>query len=172
MGGDHAGDVEEVTSDGGRTIQRGHHRPDRDRASVHEQPGVDRHELPGGMDVDEYHAYFHGGRWEGEETPLRRGEDRDVDWLSSDERLSYDVDVRESGPYDLRLRVAADAAFGGGDVALLVDDEPVDQFNVPPTGGWYEWKTLKGRVELPRGVHRLTFVVLEGGWKLDHVELR
>lgn len=145
-------------------VRRGHE-------TVHEQPGLERHELPGPIPVDAYHVYSHGGRWNPDDAPLRR-DGGDVDWLASDEWLAYDVDVRESGPYDLTARVAATEEFGGGHFGVVVDDDPRTRVRFDATGGWYAWDDVETRVELPRGLHTIRVVAFDGGWKLDRLEFR
>lgn len=165
--GEHPGEtVEQPVSSDGETITWG----DREGPSVHERAEQPRHELPDTISVGEYHAYFHADRWSGGDAPLVR-EGEDVDWLASDEWLAYDVDIRESGPYDLTATVAADDTFGGGSFVLVVDEQQVGQVSFEPTGGWYQWQTVEGRVELPRGLHTLRLGVADGGWKLREFAL-
>jgi len=137
---------------------------------THEQPGVERHEIPGTVRVDDYHEYHHADRWNAVDTPLR-GED-DIDWLASDEWLAYDVYVQAAGSYELTLSVAAADSFGGGDVGVVVDDDPLRRVAFDPTGGWYDWSEVTTTVELPRGIHTVRLVVFEGGWKLKRLALR
>jgi len=152
----------------GAVIQRGTERRAREpRAStVHEQPALERHELPSTVPVWKYHEYHHDDRWATTEAPLGADGDSEIDWLASDEWLVYDVDIRESGPYDLTLEVAAATDFGGGDVGIVVDNEPLRRVEFDATGGWYSWGDVRTQVELPRGIHTIRLVVFQGGWKL------
>jgi len=156
-----ARDGERETRD---VVRRGHE-------TVHEQPGLERHELPGSIPVDAYHVYSHGGRWDPTDAPLCR-DGNDLDWLASDEWLAFDVDVRESGPYDLAARVAAAEGFGGGHFGLVVDNDPRRRVRFDATGDWYTWNDIETRVELPRGLHTIRVVVFDGSWKLDRLEFR
>lgn len=162
----------EKRADGG-LLQRGDTSGTRDDGAAwsHEQPTTDRHELPGSFRVGEYHEYYHADRWTDDDAPLADG-DGELDWLASDEWLAYDVDIRESGPYDLTLQVAAAAEFGGGDVGIAVDDEPLRRVEFDATGGWYSWDEVRTQVELPRGLHTIRIVVFEGGWKLRKLRFR
>lgn len=155
-------------ADGG-VIERGRRHQTHNAHRVHAQPGVQRHELPGSIRVGAYHEYHHADRWTAADAPLS---DDQLDWLASDEWLAYDVDIRESGPYDLSLRVAAAAGFGGGDVGIVVDDEPLRRISIGETGGWYSWEDIETQVELPRGLHTIRLVVFEGGWKLKELRFR
>ncbi|WP_262179934.1 carbohydrate-binding protein [Haloarcula laminariae] len=137
---------------------------------THEQPGIERHEVPGTVRVGDYHEYHHADRWDAVDTPLR-GES-DIDWLASDEWLAYDVSVQAAGSYELALAVAAADSFGGGDLGVVVDDEPLRRLQFDATGGWYDWAAVTTEIELPRGVHTVRLVVFEGGWKLKQLQFR
>ncbi len=172
MGADGMRGQDRVSIQNGRTIHRGRELPNRerrggDRPAVHERPERERHELPGTVAVGEYHAYFHRNRYRADERPLQRDGDRGLDWLSTDQWLAYDVDVPERGTYDLTMRVAAESEFGGGDVGVVVGDDPVTRIGFDATGGWYTWDRVGTEVELPAGQYTLRLVVFEGGWKLD-----
>ncbi|MBX0287669.1 carbohydrate-binding protein [Haloarcula salinisoli] len=137
---------------------------------THAQPGVGRHEVPGTIRVSEYHAYHHADRWNAVDTPLRG--DEDIDWLASDEWLAYDVYIQAAGRYELTLDVAAADSFGGGDLGIVVDDDPLRRVEFDATGGWYSWDEITTEIELPRGTHTIRLVVFEGGWKLKQLALR
>jgi len=146
------------------------HPPEGPGGRTHERPVQRRHELPGTIPVSAYRTYRHGGRWQGETEPLLGAGDRAL--LVTDEWLSYAVDVRESGPHDVVLRVAAADGFGGGRVGFVVDGEPRCQLDFGATGGWNGWDAVGTRLELPRGCQTLRIVVLDGGWKLDRLRIR
>ncbi len=174
MGGPEADSTATEKRPDGGILQRGDASIARDdeAAWAHEQPTTDRHELPGSFRVGEYHEYQHDDRWTAADAPLSADGDGEIDWLASDEWLAYDVDIRESGPYDLTLQVAAAAEFGGGDVGIAVDDEPLRRVEFDATGGWYSWDEVTTQVELPRGLHTVRLVVFEGGWKLRKLRFR
>ncbi|MDS0259897.1 carbohydrate-binding protein [Haloarcula sp. S1CR25-12] len=157
--------------DGG-VVQRGGERRGRDRRvhGAHEQPGIERHEVPGTISVGAYHQYHHADRWNAVDTPLSG--DGEIDWLASDEWLAYDVYIQEAGTYELTIHVAAADSFGGGDLGVVVDDDPLRRFEFGSTGGWYDWKEVTTAVDLPRGIHTVRLVVFEGGWKLKQLEFR
>jgi len=170
MGEEERYDTDAVKRTDGGVLQRGRERQARRPQGTHEQPGVERHELPGTVQVGSYHEYYHGNRWQAADSPLSG--DGDIDWLASDEWLAYDVDIRESGPYDLTLRVAAAEGFGGGNLGIMVDDEPLRRVEFGATGGWYSWDEIETTVELPRGLHTIRLVAFEGGWKLKQLRFR
>lgn len=171
MGADGSRGQDAVSREDSRTIRDELVRPGRDRASIDQRPGRDRHELPASIAVGAYHAYFHRNRYRVDERPLRRDDGRDLDWLSTDQWLAYDVDVPDRGTYRLSLRVAAENAFGGGDVGVVLDENPLTRFTFDPTGSWYTWNRVGDDIELPAGNHTLRLVVFDGGWKLEEITI-
>lgn len=171
MGGHENRDNNGVEQTGGGVVHRDTTPRVRDRqsATIHEQPALERHELPGTIPVWGYHEYHHDDRWGGAETPLRKGS---IDWLASDEWLVYDVDVREGGPYDLFLRVAEAEGFGESQLGIVIDDDPRQRLRFDATGGWDEWTEIQTVVELPRGLHTVRLGVFDGGWKLGQLRFR
>src|SRR6056297_524924 len=155
--------------DGG-VIHRAGGGSDQRLRGAHEQPGVERHEVPGTIGVGAYHEYHHADRWDAVDAPL--SDDGEIDWLASDEWLAYDVYIQAAGTYDLTLLVAAADSFGGGDVGVVVDDEPLRRVAFGATGGWYDWDEVTTEIELPQGVHTVRLVVFEGGWKLKQLQCR
>jgi len=153
-------------TDGG-IVQRAE-RPDSDPTAL-EQPGLERHVLPGTIRAGDYHEYNRSSHWTDASPPTDDGESY---WLARDELLVYDIDVRESGPYELSLSVAAADGFGGGDIGIIVDDKLHKRVRLDSTGGWYDWETVTTQVELPRGLHTVRLVVFDGGWKLRRLQFR
>jgi hypothetical protein len=162
---------ERVLSDGGLVERQREPSVDyrRDTAS-HERPGIERHHLPGTIPVGDYHEYYHADRWAADDAPLNGS--GPLEWLATDERLVYDVVVREPGPYDLSLHVSAPEGFDGGIVGIVVDSDPVCRVYFRPTGGWETFDHVDTQVELPAGLHTIQLVVYDGDWKLDRIEFR
>ena len=138
--------------------------------TVHVPADPPTHRPPARISVQAYSEYFHGGRWRPEETPLSGASPGAL--LATDEWLAYDLSVADGATDELRLLVAAVDDFGGGEVGVVVDDEPVARFTFDPTGGWEDWAALDVPVTLEPGSHTLELHVLEGGWKLSALALR
>jgi hypothetical protein len=68
------------------------------------------------------------------------GDGYNVGWTQSGEWLEYTVDV-ESGLYQIEYRTASDP--GGGVLRVLLDGSELCTFNVPATGGWQDYVTLR-----------------------------
>lgn len=169
MGADGSRGQDVVSGEESQAVRHGRTEVDRQRTSVEQRPEQDRHELPATIAVGEYHAYFHRNRYHADERPLQRTDDRDLDWLSTDQWLAYEVSVPEARTYRLELEVAAESAFGGGDVGVVLEDDPLTRVTFDATGGWYSWDRIGTDVELPVGNHTIRLVVFDGGWKLEEL---
>jgi len=68
----------------------------------------------------------------------------------------YSVNVRIAGEYTARLRVAADANFGGT-IRLKFNDTNVASWDIGSTGGWQSWLTTDScqKFSLPKGETKL-----------------
>ncbi len=68
----------------------------------------------------------------------------------------YSVNVRIAGEYTARLRVAADAGFGGT-ISLKFKDNSVACWDISSTGGWQNWVTTDScqKFYLPKGETKL-----------------
>lgn len=135
-----------------------------DVTTAHEQPGLARHELPGGLQVGDYHEYYHDGRWSDTDAPLSHA--GGIDWIADDEWLAYDVDIASAGTYELGLEIAGSDQFGDGDIGIVVDDTPLCRVQFDATGGWYAWEHVSTEIELPAGLHTIRLIAFDGGWKL------
>lgn len=64
----------------------------------------------------------------------------------------YSVNVRIEGEYTARLRVAADANFGGT-ISLKFNNTVIASWNIGNTGGWQSWVTTDScpKFTLPKG---------------------
>jgi hypothetical protein len=164
MRGHHDGMDNEPRTDGGAVERRGE-RAAPARRAPHEQPAIERHTLPGTIPAVAYHEYHHDDRWSPTETPVADGKR-----LTDDEWLTYDVAIREPGPYDLTVR-AATAADAETVIRLVVDDEPLRRLTLS-SAGWDSRTDTDTWVELPAGLHTVHVVVLHGDVQLDRFEFR
>jgi hypothetical protein len=63
-------------------------------------------------------------------------------WVGAGEWLNYTLDVGSAGTYDIEVRVAS--AGSGGAFHIEVNGVDVTgAMNVPNTGGWQSWTTLR-----------------------------
>ena len=96
----------------------------------------------------------------------------DITGTVSGEWIRYSVEVQESGPYTLLLRVASDASSG----TLRVEIDGVDKtgdMTIPGTGGAQDWATFaRTGIELTAGRHVLRLVWGDGTVNLNYLEWR
>ena len=77
------------------------------------------------------------------------GNGYNVGWTEDGEWLEYTVDV-EPGTYDIQYRTASSP--GGGLLRVRLNGLSLTQFDVPATGGWQTWRTLRQRnIEIDGG---------------------
>lgn len=82
-----------------------------------------------------------------------------VGWICPGEWIEYTVDVQTTGMYTLEARVAS-LATGG---SFRIERDGVDltgAISVPPTGGWQNWQSVIGGLNLEQGEQVLRFVNL------------
>lgn len=78
----------------------------------------------------------------------------------------YEINVLESGEYNLTARSASNA--GAGEFDVVVDGEVIAHFDVPGTGAWQNWTTLDAQVvKLEAGRHTLRIEFTESGSNLN-----
>lgn len=86
-----------------------------------------------------------------------------VGWNQTGEWLKYNVNVKETGLYNLRLD--ASTTFTDAKVRLWLDDETdlTGVIDVPSTGGWNNWTPVtKEGITLPEGEHTITVEIVNG----------
>ncbi|WP_078059894.1 carbohydrate-binding protein [Gracilibacillus timonensis] len=96
-----------------------------------------------------------------------------VGWNQTDEWLTYNVDVQESGLYNVELELAT--TFSDAEVRLWLDDETdlTGAVDVPNTGDWNNWETLTMEgIELPEGEHTLKLEIVTGEFDMSTLTFR
>ncbi|MBN1780780.1 cellulase family glycosylhydrolase [bacterium] len=93
-----------------------------------------------------------------------------VGWIENGEWLTYTVNVRYSGTYDVKFRIAS--ASETGRFHIEMDDVPAGPvIAVPNTGGWQNWAVVTaGDVALPKGRHVLKLFFDAGPFNLNFFE--
>jgi hypothetical protein len=88
---------------------------------------------------------------------------------SSDDELSYQVNVPTAGLYSFKYRYAG---WSGGLVLQSSLTGNVGEIGtMPSTGGWQNWGTVSHYVQLPAGVQTITLQALQDGWNLNWIEV-
>ncbi len=93
-----------------------------------------------------------------------------VGWISSDEWMQYDVDIKESGVYSVNVRVAADA--DGGQFHFTIGDGAISAVtSAPNTNGWQSWQTVTvPNVVLTPNDKKIRFYADAAGFNLNSFE--
>lgn len=92
----------------------------------------------------------------------------DIGWTGNGEWLVYTVDVKETGLYNLAVRVGS-PNNPGDNSKFHVEFDDVDVSGLmecPNTGGWQNWTDVKADVYLTKGVHKMKFFLDKGGYNI------
>ena len=92
-----------------------------------------------------------------------------VGWIDNGDWLEYNVDVLQSGNYDVNIRVAGDGS-GAKSVQLLSDGSVLTNINFNGTGGWQNWTTVTGTVNLTSGSQTLRVLAASSGFNINYIE--
>lgn len=89
-----------------------------------------------------------------------------VGWLDADEWMQYEINVEESGFYNVNVRVAANDS--GGAFHFNIDDVNVSsKAQVSNTGGWQNWETIQlTDIYLDKKDKKLRFYVDNAGFNV------
>lgn len=137
--------------------------------------------VPGVIQAEDYSHFYDttqgntGGAYRNHNVDIQTTTDTqggyNVGWIAAGEWLEYDIDVPETGHYDIALRVAS--LSGSGQLALAIDGVNVGRvFSIPATGGWQNWTTLMGELgQISAGLHTLRVSAMSGGFNLNWYEV-
>jgi len=86
------------------------------------------------------------------------------DWLSY---AGTSVSIPETGTYTIEYRVAS--ATGGGVLSFeeAGGSPSYTTVNLPNTGGWQTWTTVKSTITLTAGTHKFGIKANNGGWNIN-----
>ncbi len=82
----------------------------------------------------------------------------------------YMVFAREDAHYEMSLRIAAQNRSGVLGVYRVVngnEEVMLGEFSIPITGGWQQWQTITGIIELPGGAYTLRIKVLQPEFNIN-----
>ena len=93
-----------------------------------------------------------------------------VGYIDTGDWLEYKVFVDKPGKYDITYKVAVNS--GIGEVEFVVNDTVLAATQLPSTGGWNNWTTVRDSVRFPEaGEYTVRLNVVQGGWNFDFFEL-
>jgi hypothetical protein len=94
-----------------------------------------------------------------------------VGWIDTREWLEYTISVGTPGVYQLALRVAS--PYDGRTVGMEIDGNATGSVNVPNTGDWQSWETVRAvDVYLTAGTHRLRVVALSDLFNVNWISVQ
>ncbi|MBU2972240.1 SUMF1/EgtB/PvdO family nonheme iron enzyme [Pseudoalteromonas sp. C2R02] len=91
--------------------------------------------------------------------------------ISNEAKLEYQIEVTQSGEYELSYRVASPRDTKG--FTVLVNGNKHEVQKVIETGGYHKWQTQQGgKVYLKKGKNKLILNSLDNNWKLNWLALK
>ncbi|MCG8697517.1 MAG: carbohydrate-binding protein, partial [Bacteroidales bacterium] len=76
-----------------------------------------------------------------------------IGFISNGDWTEYEINVPQSGSYNVDFRVATETA--GGNITILSNGSNVGSVNVSNTSGWQNWTTVSTNVSLTAGVQTI-----------------
>ena len=123
------------------------------------------HQIPGKIEAEDY---FDMSGIQTEETSDVGG-GINVGWIDDNDWLDYKVNLKHSGTYFMRFRVASENS--GGTINILIDGTELFSRSFPSTGGWQNWTTISSFTDLESGEFTIRLVAEKGGFNLNWLEL-
>lgn len=88
----------------------------------------------------------------------------DVGWIDPGDWLEYNINVPAAGLYYVFFRIASNASTS---LELRENGTTLGTLQVPSSGGWQIWKTLKTAITLPQGKQKLQVYTGTGQFNLN-----
>ena len=106
------------------------------------------------------------------ETTSDNGGGQNVGFLDAGDIMEYQVNVRYSGEYTVRVRTASEVN-GSASMELIDQDGQsigLGDFVFPASGGWQTWTTSSKEVDMDAGLYTLRVTVTEAPFNLNWYE--
>ena len=91
-----------------------------------------------------------------------------VGWIDANDWLEYNIEVPAPGDYNVFFRISSNAATN---LELRENNTTIQTLQIPTSGGWQNWKTLKTSVNLAAGKHKLRIFTNKGAFNLNWLEI-
>jgi len=127
------------------------------------------HAVPGKIEAEEY--IEHSGIQLENTTDTDGGQN--IGYLDAGDYADYEVNVAETGIYNVDYRTAALSETGQIELQLIGEDDSavtLHQVDFPSTGGWQNWTTTSKEVALNAGKQRLRILITEPLFNINWFE--
>jgi endoglucanase len=122
--------------------------------------------IPGKIEAEAF-TYNYGLQLE---TTTDTGGGQDVGYTNTGDYLVYDIRVKKNASYTLEVRVACLSAAG------ILEFQQIDsagtvlhsaEVDVPVTGGWQKWTTVKSSLSLDAGISKLIVQIIRPEFNIN-----
>lgn len=130
--------------------------------------GVVSNPIPGRLEAEAF--FFQSGIQLEPTTDVGGGQN--IGYLDPGDYLDYRIDVAADGLYQVDFR---NASINAGTLQLQLMDS-LGNFNTlltqsfAPTGGWQNWTTNSGTLNLPKGIHTLRLWVVQAPFNINWMD--
>ena len=127
------------------------------------------HEIPGRIEAESY-SYQVGVELEGTSDV---GGGQNVGYLDAGDILEYQVQVSNSGFYNVDFRTASLDGTGAVLVRLIRENGQVIyvcQSEFEPTGGWQDWATTSATANLDTGIYTMRVQITDAPFNLNWIQ--
>jgi beta-glucosidase len=126
--------------------------------------GSGAHTIPGRVEAENYASMF-GVQIE-PTTDIGGGSN--VGYIDATDWMKYNLVVPDSGDYQVDLRVAAE--FQSARIGLISGGKVLKTLDLPVTGGWQIWETVRTEIPLDGGEQELMLFAFIGGFNLNWMD--
>ncbi|HLN72820.1 MAG TPA: glycosyl hydrolase [Prolixibacteraceae bacterium] len=91
-----------------------------------------------------------------------------VGWIDANDWMEYNIQVPETKDYNVYFRLASNASTN---LELRENNVKLQALQIPSSGGWQSWKTLKTTVSLTAGKHKLRVFTNRGQFNMNWLEI-
>jgi len=91
-----------------------------------------------------------------------------VGWFDANDWLEYNIDVKEASDYNIFFRISANTS---SNIVIRENGVALKTLQVPSSGGWQNWKTIKTNLFLSPGRHKLQIFTNKGQFNLNWLEI-
>lgn len=95
-----------------------------------------------------------------------------VGWIDAGDWMVWDVNIPTTGSYEVSYRVSSPNATGKIQFEKAGGNPVYGSVNVPNTGGWQNWQTIKHTVNLTAGEQQVAIYVPMGGYNINWLQIQ